>query len=253
MNVTGVIPSNETALTGGVGQSLILRRRTHSLFTFSTDFDFHPQQPNQEAGISVFLTQLNHTELAIAYIGNTSNMTNKPAVYKENGSPHSLHQTKGNLELRLRVETIGTEDSSIPYSLIITPMLQSWYQTGPIRLQVHTPNKFEYIFSAFPVNNPNDKIVLGIVPAYVVTLASGRFTGALVGAHATCNGAGGHNETRCPGEGGEAWFARWRYEGAAQEVGTEGLRGLRSRGRCESFSLRIVWRKGIAYRRVLKH
>ncbi|KAK4547115.1 hypothetical protein LTR36_001336 [Oleoguttula mirabilis] len=201
-NLTGIPQSNETSISGHLGLPLIARRQTHTLFSFSVDLSFSPRQSDQEAGISVFLTQLNHIDLGIA--------RSAAANLSGNGSESSL-------EFRLRTETTRTVNSTIPASTQVTPLPVSWSQSGAIRLQIHTANDTHYAFSAFPANNANAKIILGYFSAIVVSGGSGEFTGALLGAYATCNGAGASGQTRCP-SGGDAYFSRWRYTGVAQEV-----------------------------------
>lgn len=200
-NLTGVLGSEgneDFALTGKMGISFIGRRQTHTLFKYGVDLVYDPQQPNQEAGVTVFLTQLNHMELGIGLQSSTSNSSA--------------------LEFRFRVMTDGTTNktSSVPPSYThTTPIPSNW--KGPIRLQIHTVNDTFYGFSAWPVSDPNKKMVLAEESVVVVSGGSGPFTGALVGVYATCDGVGGRSSTVCPGEGGEAYWRRWRYEGAAQE------------------------------------
>lgn len=199
-NLTGVLGSEgdeDFALTGQMGISFVGRRQTHTLFKFAVDLVYDPQEPSQEAGVTGFLTQLNHMELGIGLQSADSS----------------------DLEFRFRVMTDGTTNktSSIPSSYTRrTPIPSSW--EGPIRLQIHTINDTSYGFSAWPVSDPNQKMIVAEESAVVVSGGSGPFTGALVGVYATCDGAGEVNSTTCPGEeGGEVYWKRWRYEGVAQE------------------------------------
>lgn len=195
-NLTGIPQSNDTAVTGKLGLSFIGRRQTHTLFSYSVDLSFSPQQSYQEAGVSVFLTQFNHIDLGIA---------------------KSASAGSHNLELRLRTESSGTINSTIASSTQITPLPSFWSHARTIRLQIHTANPTHYAFTAFPAGNPNAKVIAGYVSARVVSGGSGPFTGTILGAYATCHGAGSSGQKRCP-RGGEASFGRWRYRGAAQEI-----------------------------------
>nr|OQO29786.1 hypothetical protein B0A51_03701 [Rachicladosporium sp. CCFEE 5018] len=200
-NTTGMPLSTDKTLTGKTGLSFIARRQTHTLFSFSVDMTFNPSQPYQEAGISSFLTQLNHIDLGISR--------------SKTSSGYDHHSSSSGLEFRFRIETAGTINSTIPASTTITPVPASWPQ-GPIRLSVRTANATHFLFTAAPASNPNARIVLGYASAMVVSGGSGPFTGNLLGAYATCTGAGG-NDTGCP-SGGEAYVGRWRYTGWAQQV-----------------------------------
>ncbi|RMZ15561.1 hypothetical protein D0860_01521 [Hortaea werneckii] len=197
-NLTGSVFSDDFALTGKTGISFIGRRQTHTLFTFGVDMKFDPEAPDQEAGITAFLTQLNHISLGIAQ------------------SNHSVQHGKGSgLEFRFQIETAGTINSTIPSSTVVTAV--PWCGGDTIHLQMHTINETHYGFSAWPTDRPNEKIIIGHASAEVVSGGNGPFVGTLLGAYATCNGAGSTNSTTCPG-GGNAYFSRWRYSGAAQQI-----------------------------------
>lgn len=199
-NLTGILDGSFPALSGQQGQSFVGRLQEHTFFTFSVDLTFDPRSSGQEAGITAFLTQANHISLSIA-------------------SPESLasrhHGPNLNSELRFSIETTGTVNSSIPSSTTTFPIPSTWPR-GPIRLQVHTANTTEFVFSAFPVANLNAEKVTALASALVVSGGSGPFTGNLLGVFATCNGVTGE-ANECT-KGGEAYFGRWRYRGAAQQV-----------------------------------
>lgn len=89
-NLTGIPFSEEDiVLTGQRGLSFIGRRQTHSLFDFSVELSFTPEVIGQEAGITAFLTQVNHIDLSLVLL--------KPC----NATEPSLH-------LRTRAEGTGT-------------------------------------------------------------------------------------------------------------------------------------------------
>jgi hypothetical protein len=65
-NLTGTPFSTTTPkLSGQQGLAVICRRQTHTLFTFSIYLSLRPQTVGQEAGVTIFLTQVNHIDLGI--------------------------------------------------------------------------------------------------------------------------------------------------------------------------------------------
>lgn len=84
VNLTGDEAYDPT--TEGLG--FIARKQTSSLFHYSVDVSFNPEFVNEEAGITVFLTQFQHIDLGIANIANSSS-----------GKPKT--------KLRFRVESSG--------------------------------------------------------------------------------------------------------------------------------------------------
>jgi hypothetical protein len=192
-NMTGTPRSTTTPeLSGRQGLSFIARRQTHTLFTYSVDLTFSPKSPNQEAGVSVFLTQLNHLDLGVVLLPGPAACS--PPV------------------LSLRFRGIGT--GTAPPEKIV-PVPAGWAEAGPIRLQIQTANATHYNLSAMPAGDPKKKILVGTGYAGLLSGGDGSFVGSLVGAYATCNGAG--TGVVCPA-GGEGYFNRWRYTGAAQFV-----------------------------------
>lgn len=193
-NLTGM-PNSETAieLTGQRGLAFIGRRQTDTLFTYNVDLTFNPKKVDQEAGVTVFLTQLNHIDLGIVRL-----------------------KRKGKSELYFRFRAIGTVKAP-PDELV--PVPKHWTK-GPIRLQIQTANATTYTLSAMPASNPNMKMIIGTASAALVSGGDGSFVGSLVGTYATCNGAG--RGAKCP-EGGVAYFQHWRYTGAAQQISADTL------------------------------
>jgi hypothetical protein len=188
-------------LSGKEGQSFVGRLQEHTLFTFSVDLLFDPRTPGQEAGITTFLTQANHISLSIAIPESLSTKQSGPQLRPE---------------FRFSVETTGTINSTILSSTTTIPIPATWPR-GPTRLQIHTLNATNFIFSACPAANPNARKIIGSASALVVSGGSGPFTGNVLGVYATCNGEVGE-ESACA-NGGEAYFSRWRYSGTAQQIG----------------------------------
>jgi len=193
-NLTGTPFSNDE-LSGQRGLAFIGRRQTDTLFTFSVDLSFNPQVVDQEAGITIFLTQVNHIDLGVVLL---------------KGDKDEDPQ----LSLRFRAAGNGTA----PPPRII-PMPRSWGNTN-IRLQIEANNATHYELSAINTIDPKTKVVVGTASAGLVSGGNGSFVGSLVGAYATCNGAGKKGELDCP-SGGTAHFTRWRYDGKAQFISAD--------------------------------
>lgn len=195
-NVTGTPESAETPeLTGQYGMSFIGRRQTDTMFRFDVNVDIELDAVGQEAGVTVFLTQLNHIDLGMVLLK------------EEKGGSGGGYRA-----LRLRTTTDGNADPAPP---TVIPVPEAW-GSGPIRLSVDCVNATHYQFEAAPKGRPfQKKIVMGVESAGAVSGGSGPFTGTLVGVYATCNGAG--KGLKCP-EGGDAYFSKWRYKGKAQYV-----------------------------------
>lgn len=193
-NLTGILDGSSPTLSGQEGQAFIGRLQEHTFFTFSVDLPFNPQDPGQEVGITAFLTQANHVSLSIA-----------PPSAKNYGPPLGS-------EIHFSIETTGTINSSIPSSTATFPVPATWPR-GPIRLQIHTSNATEFVFSAIPVANLNAQKITGSVSTLVVSGRSGPFTGTVLGVYPTCNEH--HEEDRGCAKNRKAYFSRWRYQGAA--------------------------------------
>ncbi|KAH9885215.1 glycoside hydrolase family 43 protein [Xylariomycetidae sp. FL2044] len=201
-NLTGTPESRTTPeLTGQHGLSLIGRRQTHSLFTFSVDLTFAPDAINQEAGITVFLTQVNHIDLGVVLLSSNTSYS----------SPRSYPRRENEPRLSFRIRAEGTETSPAT-TMVSVP--EAWIES-PIRLQIQSANATHYTLAAMPADDLGAQIIIGTVSAGLVSGGNGSFVGSLLGAYATCNGEG--SGTNCPG-GGNAYFNRWRYTGEGQYI-----------------------------------
>jgi beta-xylosidase len=197
-NLTGTPGSTKTPeLSGQRGLSFIARRQTDTLFDFSVDLTgFSPNATNTEAGVTVFLTQLNHIDLGVVLY---------PA-------PATTGATAPHLSFRFRAQGPA---GALPATQIV-PVPAQWPAGGDLRLQVSARNASHYEFSARPVGGSEaDRLVVGHAWVGVVSGGDGSFVGSLVGVYATCNGEGTGEE--CPG-GEKAYFKRWRYDGRGQGV-----------------------------------
>lgn len=184
-NLTGIpLSTDEIELSGQRGLAFIGRRQTHTLFDFNVDVSFAPEQVNQETGVSVFRTQVDHIDLGI--------------VRKESG-------------LHFRFRAVGPTDLPEPQEV---PVPEEW-QDGPFQLRVAARNESHYELSAARPDAPGEGILVGTAAAEIVSGGNGTFVGSLVGAYATCNGEG--SGVTCP-DGGAAVISKWVYRGISQQI-----------------------------------
>ncbi|KXJ87842.1 glycoside hydrolase family 43 protein [Microdochium bolleyi] len=201
-NLTGIpFSTDQIELSGQRGIAFVGRRQTHTLFSFSVDIDFKPGAAGHEAGVTVFLTQVNHIDLGVV-------ASAAPA-----GSRRRSSTSKPSLALRFRA--FGTGSAPQPN---VVPLPAAWLRSDgstSLRLQIDTLNTTHYSLSAMPVAaaRPMPKLVVGTAPASLVSGGNGSFVGSLLGAYATCNGAG--TGLDCPA-GGDVLVKRWRYTGLSQ-------------------------------------
>lgn len=151
-NLTGDEAYDPT--TEGLG--FIARKQTSSLFHYSVDVSFKPTAADEEAGVTVFLTQFQHIDLGIVNLAKSAD-----------GDPE--------LKLRFRVETSGKPDFDTPDELVES-IPRSWLR-GPIRLSVTATREDEYELAAGPAGRPRESKVIGRASAEIVSGGSGPFTG----------------------------------------------------------------------------
>ncbi|KAE8139975.1 glycosyl hydrolase [Aspergillus pseudotamarii] len=180
-NITG-----NTSFTPDQGITLLTRRQTDTLFTYSVDIAFDPQSPDEEAGVTVFLTQEQHIDLGLVLLA-SQNGTSSPAF-------------------RLRVEGHGNYEGSLPGKIV--PVPEGW-RGEPIRVQIQAVSDTQYEFSVASAKTPAQRAVVGYADSTIVSGDTGRFTGTLVGVYATSNGGSGTTD---------AYISNWRYEGQGQKI-----------------------------------
>lgn len=193
-NLTGVSYTDDLALKGQRGISFVGRRQTQTVFNFTVDVDASSaSEVGQEAGISVFLAQENHADISIVYLD------------------QSTAEKSAGLHLRFRAH--GRE--APPAVTMAFP--EDWAGTNSIRLHIFTRDTESFYLGASL--DDGDVIQLGDVSSSLVSrldsAQSGTFIGALLGAFATCNGAGQGDD--CPGSF-VGKFNRWRYTPIAQYI-----------------------------------
>lgn len=187
------------------GLGFIARKQTATTFDFSVDLSFQPTQADEEAGVTVFLTQMQHIDLSIVNLGTNGSL-----------SPH----------LRWRVEAVGKPNYTAPEANIV-PLPKSW-RAQPVRLSVEAIGDSQYSLSAAPVSRLREEVSMGTARAETVSGGSGPFTGryitlninppfnnpagTIIGVFATSNNGTGTTP---------AYFSRWRYTPEKQAVAAD--------------------------------
>ena len=156
---------NLTALNGNYagpeGQTFVGRRQQDTLFTYSVDLDFHPTVDQEEAGVSVFLTQNHHLDLGVVLLAATGDGNDTDELV-----PH----------LRFR----GESDVPVPEETVFQ-IPDSW-RDAPLRLEIRASNMTHYALSAGPagamselktiVDASNDAVSWGFTGKHGFTLIS---------------------------------------------------------------------------------
>ncbi|TKW57774.1 hypothetical protein CTA1_425 [Colletotrichum tanaceti] len=135
---------NLTALNGNYagaeGQTFVGRRQQDTLFSYSVDVDFKPTEMEEEAGVSVFLTQNHHFDLGIVLL---------PASASTQAFPgHNSTIVKDPDELKLHLRFRGESYAPIPAN-IVTPVPEGWAGAA-LHLEIMAFNMTHYAFSCGP-------------------------------------------------------------------------------------------------------
>ncbi|CAK7198565.1 hypothetical protein SEUCBS139899_001228 [Sporothrix eucalyptigena] len=209
-NALRLLPStlNLTGLDGNYagqkGQTFVGRRQQHTLFTFRVDLTFQPTALHEdEAGISVFLTQNHHLDIGLVRLEDT---TVKNLTFSERPSW---------IFVRFQGITTGTATLPKPVSMVVPAQ---WHTLGTaeqfrndaaplhVTLQIQAANATHYSFSAWPTLAESEMRTIAWANNDAV---SWGFTGALLGVYCTTNG-GGANGTGTNG-GAPVYINRWQY------------------------------------------
>ncbi|KAI1410513.1 glycoside hydrolase family 43 protein [Hypoxylon sp. FL1857] len=182
---------NPTGLNGNYagpdGQTFVGRRQQDTLFTYSVNLDFSPISLEEEAGVSVFLTQNHHLDLGVVMIPANSSTTWFPGTNNSASSSELIPQ------LRFR----GISDIPVPDDIVI-PIPEAW-SGRPLRLEIKAHNMTHYSMSAGPADALSQmQTILEVSNAPV----SWGFTGVILGVYCTSNGYEGSTP---------AYFSKWRY------------------------------------------
>ncbi|CAA7260874.1 unnamed protein product [Cyclocybe aegerita] len=198
-NTLRVKPSrlNLTALNGNYagpeGQSFVGRRQQDTLFTYSVDIDFAPKVLEEEAGVSVFLTQNHHLDMGIVMLPGTSSTMPFPGT--------NLTQAPST-ELAPHFRFRGESYVPVP-APVITPVPTAWMNRR-LTLEIKAFNKTHYSFSAGPAGA---KSQMQTVAAVSNDPVSWGFTGTILGVYCTTNGGSGN---------AEAYYSKWIYSPQGQ-------------------------------------
>ncbi|KAK5685723.1 hypothetical protein LTR17_026986 [Elasticomyces elasticus] len=185
LNLTGY----DGNYAGPAGQTFVARRQVDTFFTFSVNIDFHPQDEEDEVGVSIFLVQNHHFDLGVVLLP-SANTSSALDGYDDIGSsaltPH----------LRFRGTLPTTPE-------VVIPVNSTWLgQT--LTMEIKAFNYTHYSLSAGPAAHQHLMQTIGYAPAIGVTFG---FTGTLVGAYCTTNGRNGSTK---------AYVSNWRYTGQGQ-------------------------------------
>ncbi|KAK2737639.1 hypothetical protein FQN55_000995 [Onygenales sp. PD_40] len=173
--------------------TLVMRRITDSLFTFSADVSFDPTHAEQESGVTLFLTQMQHADLAIV------------------GLPSDDGEIVPHISFRVMVQR-EFYDGVIPET-VVKPIPASW-RGHPIRFQIQAANLTHFTLSASSTkkHHGGEEELFGVASGAIFSGSPGQFTGTLVGAYATTNGG---NVTT------DSYISKWRYHGEGQYIGDD--------------------------------
>ncbi len=204
MNLTGL--NGNYAGPGGL--TFVGRRQQHTLFAFRAALTYRPTAPEEEAGVTVFLTQNHHLDLGVVRLQTGT----KNGTRAGTGNGTASAQT----HLRFRGITSGAATARLPADVVV-PVPASWYAgdsgrahtvatppTLELTLQIQAANATHYTFAAWPTRRPSQMLVVAQASNTAVSFG---FTGTLLGVYCTSSG----------GEGTAALHVhRWEYEPQGQ-------------------------------------
>lgn len=150
-NTLRLTPSvlNLTALNGNyagpTGQTFVGRRQQDTLFTYSVNLDFSPSILEEEAGISVFLTQNHHLDIGVVMLPANSSTAAFPGR-------NATHTTSSELTPHIRFRGISYIPVPEP---VIVPLPAEW-ANGTLRLEIKAANMTHYSFSVGPAGHVSE-------------------------------------------------------------------------------------------------
>ncbi|KAF2642550.1 xylosidase : arab-like proteininofuranosidase [Massarina eburnea CBS 473.64] len=180
LNLTGI----DGNAGGPGGQTFVGRRQVDTLFTYRVDIDYTPETLEEEAGVTLFLTQNHHARTGLTLL--PSNTTNSSSLV-----PH------------FRFHAISNIHVPPSFSMPVPVPLRN----TPLTFEIRTANETHYTFAVGAVNSEDPLTILAYVPGDIV---SWGFTGTLVGVYATSNGGEGKTE---------AFVSNWSYVSEGQVRG----------------------------------
>lgn len=227
-NTLRINPSkiNLTALNGNYagpgGQAFVGRKQQDTLFTYSVDLDFAPEEEEEEAGITAFLTQNHHLDLGVVYLPSGSETASFPGP---RGADESAAE-EGDLVPHLRFRAMSY--LPVPDTLVV-PLPGAWVGET-LRLEISAKNNTHYSFSAGPASARSQvQTIIDVSNEHLSWGFNGEFPkfpppwtlfrspssvvsnwqclilvdlGAILGIYATSNGGNGSTP---------AYFSKWKY------------------------------------------
>lgn len=198
LNLTGLENGN---YAGAQGQSFVGRRQQDTLFRYAIDLDFAPEREEDEAGVSVFLTQNHHLDLGVVMLPAGSGT----AATGEMFPGHNSSTEKGKGELVPHVRFRGVSYIPVPEPVVVA-LPEKW--TGKsLTLEIKAINFTHYAFSVGPAGHRSEMQM--VVTASNAPVSWG-FTGTILGVYCTSNGR------RENGVGAPVYVRKWVYEGQGQ-------------------------------------
>lgn len=136
---------NLTALNGNyagpTGQTFVGRRQQDTLFTYSVNLDFSPSIQEEEAGVTVFLTQNHHLDMGVVML---------PANSSTAAFPGTNRTTTTSTQLIPHIRFRGISYIPVPDPIIV-PLPAGW-ANSTLRLEIKASNMTHYAFSVGPAN-----------------------------------------------------------------------------------------------------
>ncbi|KAK4219888.1 Non-reducing end alpha-L-arabinofuranosidase BoGH43B [Rhypophila decipiens] len=198
-------PTSLGSIIGG-GQSFVGRRQQDTLFTFSVHMEFSPSSLEEEAGVSVFLTQNHHLDMGIVLLPRSNSTGSFPSTAK--GAYGNGRGSNDSDVLVPHVRFRGISYVPVPEPVVL-PLPVSWSvssnTTGDrhamkLSLEIKASNMTHYAFSVGETGRASSMQTVMVVSNEPV---SWGFTGTILGVYCTSNG---RLEGNTP-----AYFSNWRY------------------------------------------
>lgn len=155
------------------------RRQVDTLFTYRIVLDYNPKEAQEEAGVTLFLTQNHHVRLGVTLLAASNTSSTFVPHFRFTTEPYS--------------------SAAPPFSVPVPDALRNAH----LALEIKAINETQFSFAAGRADG-KDLAVLAHAPGGIV---SWGFTGTLVGVYATSNGGNG-TET--------AYVSNWTYKGEGQ-------------------------------------
>jgi hypothetical protein len=140
---------NLTALNGNYagpdlgGQTFVGRRQQDTLFTYRVDLDYSPAGAEEEAGVSVFLTQNHHLDIGVVLLPASESTTTFPGTSEPEPGDDAT-------ELIPQIRFRGISSVTVPET-VVAPVHSAW-RGNPLSLEIKAVNMTHYSFSVGPAD-----------------------------------------------------------------------------------------------------